>query len=131
MDNFQLRDNSTDINIGGQTFTVFPSRKLIAAIDSFTAAVSTLEKSGTIKNTVKEADAATDVIVSAIGEAKAREIFEIDTVNEDLMNLVGAAEYISNTVGGHILNLRDGLKKEDAPHIERTTNIPYVKRNRK
>lgn len=131
MDNFQLRDNSTDINIGGQTFTVFPSRSLIAAIDSFTAAVNALEKNGTIKNTVKEADAAADVIVSAIGEAKAREIFEIDTVNEDLMNLVGAAEYISNTVGGHILNLRDGLKKNGAPHIDHTSSIPYVKRNRK
>lgn len=131
MDNFQLRDNSTDINIGGQTFTVFPSRSLIAAIDSFTAAVNALEKNGTIKNTVKEADAAADVIVSTVGEAKALEIFELGTVNEDLMNLVGAAEYISNAVREKILDLQGRSKENGAPHTEHTSNIPYVKRNRK
>ena len=132
MENFQLKDNGADICIGGQSFTVFPSRKLIAAISVFTLAVNALNKNHTIKNSVAEADAAAEVIVSALGEAKAQEIFEIGTPNEDMLNLVSAAEYISNIVSAHISDIRNELKENTAPNIEMTVEkVPYVKRNKR
>lgn len=132
MENFQLKDNGVDICIGGQSFTVFPSRKLIAAILGFTTAVNALNKNHTIKNSVAEADAAAEVIVSALGEAKAQEIFEIGTPNEDMLNLVSAAEYISNIVSAHISDIRNELKENTAPNIEMTAEkVPYVKRNKR
>ncbi len=132
MENFQLKDNGADICIGGQSFTVFPSRKLIAAISVFTLAVNALNKNHTIKNSVAEADAAAEVIVSALGEAKAQEIFEIGTPNEDMLNLVSAAEYISNIVSAHISDIRNGLKENAVPNIEMSAEkVPYVKRNKR
>ena len=132
MENFQLKDNGADICIGGQSFTVFPSRKLIAAILGFTTAVNALNKNHTIKNSVAEADAAAEVIVSALGEAKAQEIFEIGTPNEDMLNLVSAAEYISNIVSAHISDIRNELKENAAPNIEMSVEkVPYVKRNKR
>lgn len=131
MENFQLRDNGMDINIGGQSFTVFPSRRLVSAIFSFRAAVNTLSKNNSIKNTVAEADAAAEVITSALGETKAAEIFEIGTSNEDMLNLASAAEYISNVVSSHISDMRNAINGNDKPQIEMTEKIPYVKRNKK
>lgn len=132
MENFRLKDNGVDISIGGQSFTVFPSRKLIAAIFSFTAAVNALNKNNTIKSSIAEADAAAEIIVSALGEAKTQEIFEIGTPNEDMLNLVSTAEYISNIVSAHISDMRNSLKEETAPQIELTTEkVPYVKRNKR
>lgn len=131
MQNFQLKDNGVDITIGEQNFTVFPSRKLVSAIFSFTVAVNTLKKSNNIKNSVSEADMAAEVITSALGEAKAAEIFELGTPNEDMINLVGAAEYISNAVSYHIADMNREIKNDVTPHIEMAEKIPYVKRSRK